>query len=125
MDIDVKTSISKQGYGVHNIENKIVGNKYELELEVALEDKVYPKMYYNCQPGTVVMDDTTTKIKAQELQIAKWKLPKDQQLMKLNLGTNAEPQLVKINAQLEISKVLEVEELLKEFKNVLHKHIKI
>jgi flagellin-specific chaperone FliS len=45
--------------------------------------------------------------------------------MKLNLGTNAEPQLVKINAQLEISKVLEVEELLKEFKNVLHKHIKI
>jgi flagellin-specific chaperone FliS len=38
--------------------------------------------------------------------------------MKLNLGTDAEPQLVKINAQLEINKVLEVEKLLKEFKNV-------
>jgi len=31
--------------------------------------------------------------------------------MKLNLGTNAEPQMVKINAQLEISKLLELEQL--------------
>jgi len=38
--------------------------------------------------------------------------------MKLNLGTDAKPQPVKINAQLEISKVLEVEQLLKEFKDV-------
>jgi hypothetical protein len=45
-------------------------------------------------------------------------LTKDQQLMKLNLGTNAEPQMVKINAQLEIGKVLEVEHLLNEFKDV-------
>jgi hypothetical protein len=38
--------------------------------------------------------------------------------MKLNLGTDAKPQMVKINAQLEIGKVLEVEQLLKEFKDV-------
>jgi hypothetical protein len=38
--------------------------------------------------------------------------------MKLNLQTNAKPQLVKINAQVETSKVLEVEQLLKEFKDV-------
>jgi hypothetical protein len=34
---------------------------------------------------------------------------KDQQLMKLNMGTNAEPWMLKINAQLETCKVLEVE----------------
>jgi hypothetical protein len=45
-------------------------------------------------------------------------LIKKQQLMKFNLGTNVEPQMVKINAQLETSKVLEVEHLLKEFKDV-------
>jgi hypothetical protein len=38
-------------------------------------------------------------------------LIEDQQLMKLNLGTNVEPQL-------ETYKVLEVKQLLKEFKNV-------
>jgi hypothetical protein len=38
--------------------------------------------------------------------------------MKLNLGTNAKPQLVKINAHMEINKVLEVEQFLKEFKDV-------
>jgi hypothetical protein len=38
--------------------------------------------------------------------------------MKLNLGTNVEPQMVKINAQLETSKVLELEQLLKEFTDV-------
>jgi len=38
--------------------------------------------------------------------------------MKFNLGTDAKPQLVKINAQLKTSKVLEMEHLLKKFKNV-------
>jgi hypothetical protein len=38
--------------------------------------------------------------------------------MKFNLGTNVEPQMVKINAQLEIGIVLEMEQLLKEFKDV-------
>ncbi len=38
--------------------------------------------------------------------------------MKLTLGTNVEPQMVKINAKLETSKVLELEQLLKEFKDV-------
>jgi hypothetical protein len=38
--------------------------------------------------------------------------------MKLNLEIDAIPQLVEINAQLEISKVLEAEQLLKEFKDV-------
>jgi hypothetical protein len=38
--------------------------------------------------------------------------------MKLNLGIDVKPQLMKINAQLETSKVLEAEQLLKEFKDV-------
>jgi len=38
--------------------------------------------------------------------------------MKLNLRTDAKPQLKKINAQLEIGKMLEVEQVLKEFKDV-------
>jgi hypothetical protein len=47
--------------------------------------------------------------------------------MKLNLGTNVKSCMVKINAQLEIGKVLEVEQLLKEFKDVFawtHKDLK-
>jgi hypothetical protein len=43
MDINVKNSISKHKFGVQSIEKKIVGNRYELE--VALEDKMHPKMY--------------------------------------------------------------------------------
>jgi hypothetical protein len=38
--------------------------------------------------------------------------------MKLNLKIDTEPHMVKINAQLEIGKVLELEQLLKEFKDV-------
>ncbi len=38
--------------------------------------------------------------------------------MKLNMGIDAKPHMVKINAQLETGKVLEVEQLLKEFKDV-------
>jgi hypothetical protein len=42
----------------------------------------------------------------------------DQQLMKFNLGINVEPQMVKIDAQLKTCKLLEVEKMLKEFKDV-------
>ncbi len=64
------------------------------------------------------MDETPTKMKAQELQVVGCILTKDHQLMKLDLRTNVEPHLVKINAQLETCKVLELEQLLKEFKDV-------
>jgi len=38
--------------------------------------------------------------------------------MKFNLGIDVEPQMVKINAQLEIGKVLKLEQLLNKFKDV-------
>jgi len=38
--------------------------------------------------------------------------------MKFNLNTHVEPHMVKINAQLDTCKVLELEPLLKEFKDV-------
>jgi hypothetical protein len=47
-----------------------------------------------------------------------WTLTQIQQLMKFNLGIDAKPYMVKLNAQLETSKVLEVEQLLKEFRDV-------
>jgi hypothetical protein len=45
-------------------------------------------------------------------------LNKDQQLMKFNLETDVEPKMGNINARLEIGKVLELKQLLKEFKDV-------
>ncbi len=116
MDTSDKTSNSKLKSRVQIIEQKKISNKYELE--VALKDKVHLETYYNHQLENVIMDKTPTKIKVEELQIARWMLIEDQQLMKLNLGIDAKPHLVNINAQLKIGKVLEVEQLLKEFKNV-------
>ncbi len=123
MDTSVKTSILEQGFEAQSIEKKILANKYEPK--IVLEDKVYPETYYKHQPGSVVVHETPAKIKAQGLQIVGWTLTKNQQLMKFNLGTNAEPQMVKINALLETCKVLEMKQLLKEFKDVLHGHKKI
>jgi hypothetical protein len=65
MDTNEKTSILEQGFGVQSIEKRITSNKYEPE--ITLEDKVYSKMYYKHQPRSVAMDETPTKIKAQEL----------------------------------------------------------
>ncbi len=96
MDTNVKTSISKQGFEVHSMQKKILGNIYEPK--VALEDKVYPETYYRHQPWSVIVDKTLANIKAHGLQIVGWSLTKEQQLMKLNLGIDVKPQLVKINA---------------------------
>jgi hypothetical protein len=45
-------------------------------------------------------------------------LIEDQQLLKLDLGIDAKPQTLNISAQLKTCRVLEVEQLLKELKNV-------
>jgi len=47
MDTYVKTSISKHGFEVQNIETKIASHRYELEAD--LENKMYPKPYYSHQ----------------------------------------------------------------------------
>jgi hypothetical protein len=62
MDIDVKMSISEQGFKVQNTKKKIPSNRYELK--VVLEDKVYPKTYYRHKLGNVVVDETLANIKA-------------------------------------------------------------
>ncbi len=79
---------------------------------------MYLETYYKHQPRSVAVDETPTNIKAQGLHIIGWMLIEDQQLMKLNMGINVKPHMVNINAMLEIGKVLEMEQLLKEFKNV-------
>ncbi len=62
MDINVKTSISKQGFEVQNTKNiYISSNRYEPK--VALEDKVYPKTYYIHQPKSVIVGETLKKPK--------------------------------------------------------------
>jgi hypothetical protein len=85
----VKTNISKQGSEVQSTNKKIHGNKYEPK--VAIKDKVYPETYYKHQLKNVVVDETPTNIKAYGLQIVGWMLTENQQLMKFNLGTYAEP----------------------------------
>ncbi len=107
MDIHMNISISKQGSRIHSTKKKVPSIKYELF--VVMENKVYLKTYYKHQLGSVAEDETPAKIKAQELQIVGWMLIEDQQLMKLNLGIDAKPQMVKTNAQLEMGKVLELE----------------
>ncbi len=89
MDTSDKTNNLELKSRVQITEQKTTGNIYELE--VALEDKVHPETYYNHQPRSVVVDKTPTRIKAWELQLAGWMLIEDQQLMKLNLGTDVEP----------------------------------
>jgi hypothetical protein len=96
MDTNVKISISEHGFEVHNTKNKIPNKKYEPE--VVVEDKVYLDTYYKHQPKSLVVNETPTKIKTHGLHVAGWTLTKDQQLMKFNLGTNAKPLMVEINA---------------------------
>ncbi len=91
-------------------------NRYEPK--VILKDKIYPKTYYKHQACNVQINKTLTKVKAQELQIIGWTFTKEQQLTNLNLGTQVELQMVKVNSILKPKKVLKLEELLQEYNDV-------
>jgi hypothetical protein len=52
------------------------------------------------------------------MKITKWNLSKEVQIHLLNLGTCKEPQLVKLNINLDSLVVAIIEQLLKQYKNV-------
>jgi len=76
--------------------------------KTSLEDKVYPKTYYHHSQLDIEVDGTLAKIQVQNLQIAGWTFTKEQQLVKLNLGTKSNPQCIKVNAQLIKEKIEEL-----------------
>jgi hypothetical protein len=59
--------------------------------KVSLEDKVYVETYYHYNQDDIQVDETPTNIQVQNLQIAGYALIEEQQLVKLNLGTKANP----------------------------------
>jgi len=73
---------------------------------------VYLETYYLHLLGDVYIDETLTKMEVHELQIASRTLTKDQQLMKLFLGTKNTPQYVKVNTHFEENKMHVLEHLL-------------
>jgi hypothetical protein len=52
------------------------------------------------------------------MKITKWNLSKEVQIHPLNLGTCKEPQLVKLNINLDSLVVAITKQLLKQYKNV-------
>jgi hypothetical protein len=56
-----------------------------------LEDKVYLETYYHHSQDDIQVNETPTKIQIQNLHITGWILTKEQQLVKLNLSTKANP----------------------------------
>ncbi len=83
--------------------------------ETLFEDKVYPKTYYHHSQADIEMDETPSKMKVLNLQIIGWTLIKKQNFVILNIGINANPQCIKVNAQLIKEKIEELQTLLKEF----------
>jgi hypothetical protein len=83
-----------------------------------LENNVYLETYYHHNHDDIQGDETPTKIQVQNLQMASWILNEKQQLVKLNLSTKANPQYIKVNAQLTKEKIEDLQMLLKEFKYV-------
>ncbi len=71
-----------------------------------MEDRVYPKTDYHHNQTNIELDETPTKIQLQNLHITCWTLI-EKQLVKLNLGTKANPQCIKVNAQLTKEKTKE------------------
>ncbi len=64
------------------------------------------------------IDETLAWIKVQNLRIIGWIVIKEEQLIKINLGSEKKSQQVKINVDLELVVSFQLIQLLKEFKNI-------
>jgi hypothetical protein len=84
--------------------------------EISLKNNIYPKTYYHHNQVDIEMDEIPTKVQVQNLQIARTLIK--EQLVKLNLGIEVNPQCIKVNRQLTKEKIEKLQILLKEFKNM-------
>jgi hypothetical protein len=58
------------------------------------------------------------QIKVQDMKITKWNLPKEVQIRPLNLGIHEQPQLVKLNTDLDSFVANATKQLLKKYNHV-------
>jgi len=108
---ELEQGISYQGV----VEVVALTTKFNVKLETSLEGRVYPKTYYHHSQADIEVDETPTKILVQNFHIVSWTLI-EEQLVKLNLGIEANPECIEVNAQLTMEKIKELQTLLKEFK---------
>ncbi len=59
-----------------------------------------------------------TRIKVHDMKITKWNVSEEVQICPFNLGIHEEPQLAKLNANLDSSIIDVGEELFKEYKDI-------
>ncbi len=65
-----------------------------------------------------MVDIMPTRIKVHDMKITKWNLSEEVQIRPFNLGIHEEPQLVKLNADLDSSIIDVGKELFKEYKDI-------
>ncbi len=82
------------------------------------DDINYPFWYYQHEHGKTLIIDESTDIMIKNKQITRWTFTIDEQLNKLNLGTNEEPRMVLVNVILSKQFQVKVKQLLTKFKDV-------
>jgi len=84
-----------------------------------LEDIVdYPVYFYEHQLKEALILDEVVDITVKDKKIASWIVTVEEQLVKLNLGSNEEPKEILINAILPSVFQTQIEKVLMEHKNV-------
>jgi len=77
-----------------------------------------PIFYFPHTLKEISINIMLAQIKVHYMKITKWNLPKEVQIYPLNLGIHEEPQLGKLNANLDSSMVNVTKQLLKDYNDV-------
>ncbi len=81
-------------------------------------EKWHPLHFYKHELGETLIFDEATNIIIKDQKIVGWSIITKEQLVKLNLGTQVEPQDVLVNAILPTAFQLQVKNLLTDYKDV-------
>lgn len=92
-----------------------MNTKIDIDLKINIDELIF---YFPRPLGEISIDTTPTWIKMQDMKTVKWNLVEDVQIHPLNLGICNEPQVVKLNVDLDPSVAYATKQLLKEYKDV-------
>ncbi len=100
---------------IHNDANIGTNTKIKINMKSSTDEQIFE---FPHAPREISVDTMPTRIKMQNMKMAKWNLSDEVQICLLKLGSHDKLQVVKLNVDLDSTIVDATKQLLKEYKNV-------
>ena len=114
-----QADLGKADFATANLKANLDNDDLATTSPPTLDSATYQEHFYKFTEREEQIVETPVRDKLGEMKVAAWNQTEEEQLRKINVGTEEAPQILKISTQLELTLAQAVEDQLREYTDVL------